>query len=93
MCGSTPREHVHENTMKKEDKKKTIRQAIMASTIGFQVAFAPFIGLGIGVFLDFKLGSGPYLTFIFLTFGICAGGMNYYRFAKKQQEDDKDRNK
>ena len=78
--------------MKKEDKK-TLREAIRASTIGFEVAFAPFIGLGIGVLLDFKLGTAPYLTFIFLLFGICAGGLNYYRFAKKQQEEDKDRNK
>ncbi len=30
--------------MKKEDKK-TLMQAVMASTIGYQVAFAPFIGI------------------------------------------------
>jgi len=61
----------------------------MASTIGFQVAFAPFIGIAIGVFLDSKLGSFPYLTIIWLIVGIAAGGLNYYRFAKKQQQDDK----
>jgi ATP synthase protein I len=76
--------------MKKEDKK-SLMQAVMASTIGYQVAFAPFIGIGLGVFLDSKLGTFPYLTIIFLIIGIVAGGLNYYRFAKQQQEEDKDR--
>jgi len=92
LCGSTPREYLLENTMKKEDKK-TLMQAVMASTIGYQVAFAPFIGIAIGVFLDFKLGTGPYLTIVFLIVGIAAGGLNYYRFAKQQQEEDKGRKK
>ena len=78
--------------MKKEEKK-TLMQAVMASTIGYQVAFAPFIGIAIGVFLDSKLGSFPYLTIIFLIIGIAAGGLNYYRFAKQQQKEDKDRQK
>jgi len=92
LCGSTPPEYLLENTMKKEDKK-TIMQAVMASTIGYQVAFAPFVGIAIGVFLDFKLGTGPYLTIVFLIVGIAAGGLNYYRFAKQQQEEDKGRKK
>ncbi len=78
--------------MKKEDKK-TLMRAVMASTIGYQVAFAPFIGIAIGVFLDVKLGTGPYLTILFLIFGIAAGGLNYYRFAKQQMEEDKGRKK
>jgi ATP synthase protein I len=92
LCGSTPPEYLLENTMKKEDKK-TLMQAVMASTIGYQVAFAPFVGIAIGVFLDFKLGTGPYLTIVFLIVGIAAGGLNYYRFAKQQQEEDKGRKK
>ena len=83
---------MHENAMKKEEKK-TLMQALMASTIGYQVAFAPFIGIAIGVFLDSKLGSFPYLTIVFLIVGIAAGGLNYYRFAKQQQEEDKGRRK
>jgi len=65
----------------------------MASTIGYQVAFAPFIGIAIGVFLDSKLGTFPYLTIIFLIIGITAGALNYYRFAKQQQQEDEDRKK
>ena len=72
----------------KKDDKKTLMQAVMASTIGYQVAFAPFIGIAFGVFLDSKLGTFPYLTLILLVFGIIAGGLNYYRFAKQQQQQD-----
>ncbi len=78
--------------MKNEDKK-TLMQAVMASTIGFQVAFAPFIGIAIGVFLDSRLGSFPYLTIVFLVVGIAAGGLNYYRFIKQQQAEGKDQKK
>ncbi len=74
--------------MKNEDKK-TLMQAVMASTIGYQVAFAPFIGMGIGVYLDSKFGTLPYLTLLFLVLGIFAGARNYYRFAKQQQEKEK----
>lgn len=58
----------------------------MASTIGYQVAFAPFIGIAIGIYLDSKFGTLPYLTLLFLFLGIFAGARNYYRFAKQQEE-------
>ncbi len=61
----------------------------MASTIGYQVAFAPFIGIAIGFFLDSRFGTLPYLTILFLILGIFAGARNYYRFAKQQQEKEK----
>jgi len=60
----------------------------MASTIGYQVAFAPFIGSH-RIYLDSKFGTLPYLTLLFLVLGIFAGARNYYRFAKQQQEQDK----
>lgn len=68
-------------------------QAVMASTIGYQVAFAPFIGIGIGVYLDSKFGTLPYLTLIFLVLGIFAGARNYYRFAKDQEKQEKGQKK
>lgn len=83
----TAREHLHETTMKNEDKK-TMRDAIMASTIGYQVAFSPFVGLGIGYLLDSQFGTLPVLTIIFLLLGIVSGGLNYYRFAKQQQQKE-----
>jgi ATP synthase protein I len=78
--------------MKKEDKQ-TFKQAVMASTIGFQVAFAPFIGIAIGIFLDWKFNTYPYLTLIWMLIGVAAAGLNYYRFAKQQQDEDKGQKK
>lgn len=73
----------------KEDTKKYIRQLATASSLGMQVAFAIFIGLFIGVWLDSRLGTFPWLALIFLVMGVAAGFLNYYRFVKRQQEEDK----
>ncbi|MEJ5300217.1 MAG: AtpZ/AtpI family protein [Thermodesulforhabdaceae bacterium] len=75
-------------------KKKTrqyIKQVANASTVGLSIAFAIFIGLGIGFWLDGKLGTWPWLTMIFMVFGIVAGYRNYYRFAKRQQKEEEEK--
>lgn len=69
-----------------EDTKKFLREVGWASTLGFQVAFAPFIGLAIGYWLDNHFGTIPWLTLLFLMFGVIAGFKNYYRFVRKQQD-------
>lgn len=72
----------------KEETKKYLRQLAEASSIGFQVAFSIFIGLGIGWWLDKTVGTFPWLTLIFIGMGIAAGGLNYYRFIKQQQKGE-----
>jgi len=72
-----------------KETKKYIRQLASASTIGLEVAFAIFIGLGIGVWLDRKFDTFPWLAIIFMVFGVAAGFLNYYRFIRRQQEDEK----
>jgi ATP synthase protein I len=72
----------------KEDTRKYLRQLAMASSIGFQVVFAIFIGLGIGVWLDTMFGTRPKLSLVFLVLGVVAGFLNYYRFVRRQQEED-----
>lgn len=57
------------------------------STIGISFAAAIFIGLGFGYWLDNKLFDGrtsPWLTLIFLGFGIAAGFKNLYYLAKRK---------
>ncbi|MGC8720459.1 MAG: AtpZ/AtpI family protein [Thermodesulforhabdaceae bacterium] len=71
----------------KKETKQYIKQVTRASTVGLSIVFAIFIGLGIGYWLDTRLGTGPWLTMIFLGFGIVAGFRNYYRFAKKQRQE------
>jgi ATP synthase protein I len=73
--------------MKQEDRKY-YKQLALASTIGLQVAFSIFIGLAIGVWLDKKFGTFPWLALLFLIFGVAAGFMNYYRFIVNQRKDE-----
>jgi ATP synthase protein I len=72
----------------KEDTKKLLRQAGLASTLGFSVAFAIFIGFGFGYWLDSRFGTQYWFTLLFLVMGVIAGFRNYYRFMKKQKEND-----
>lgn len=80
--------NIYTKSAMKDDTKKMLKQLGVASTLGFQVAFSIFIGLGIGVWLDSKFGTFPWLALVFMIFGIVAGFLNYYRFIRKQQRED-----
>lgn len=80
--------NIYTKSAMKDDTKKLLKQLGVASTLGLQVAFAIFIGLGIGVWLDSKFGTFPWLALVFMIFGIVAGFLNYYRFIRKQQRED-----
>lgn len=56
-------------------------------TIGMTVAFSIFIGVGIGYFLDEKVFGGrtaPWLTLIFLGFGVAAAFKNLFIMTKRK---------
>ena len=42
----------------------------MLSTLGLTLVFATMIGLAIGIYLDKKFNTSPWLTIIFLLIGI-----------------------
>jgi F0F1-type ATP synthase assembly protein I len=51
------------------------------------VAFSIFIGVGIGYYLDHKVFDGrtsPWLTLIFLGFGVAAAFKNLYDMASRK---------
>ena len=77
----------------KPETRKYIRELAMASSIGFQVVFAIFIGLFIGVWLDKVFDTGHKLALVFLVMGVIAGFLNYYRYARRQQEEDSQESK
>ncbi len=68
------------------DTKKTIRTLGYFSTIGLSMAFAIGLGAGIGFWLDKKLGTGPWLFFVFLGLGIVAAFRNLYIMYKKVKD-------
>ena len=73
--------------MMKDETKKFIRQLGVASTLGLQVAMSVFVGLAIGVYLDYKFKTQPWLSLAFMILGVVAGFLNYYRFVRKQQKN------
>ena len=57
------------------------------STIGLTFVCSVFIGLGFGYLLDHKVFNGktaPWLTMLFLGFGIAAGFKNLYMLTKRK---------
>jgi len=70
-----------------DNRKDMMRLLAQFSTIGMSVAFSIFIGVGIGYYLDHKVFGGktsPWLTLIFLGFGVAAAFKNMYDMARRK---------
>jgi ATP synthase protein I len=59
------------------------------SSLGLEMGIAVAIGLGIGWWLDKVFHTKPWLTLVFLLFGVVAGFKNIYLLLKKQEENEK----
>jgi ATP synthase protein I len=70
----------------KKETLRSLRELAYYSSIGFSVALSIFIGLGIGVWLDRKFDTSPWLTLIFLGLGIAAGYRNIGLAIKKSRK-------
>ncbi|MBU0482100.1 MAG: AtpZ/AtpI family protein [Proteobacteria bacterium] len=69
------------------NRKEIMKLLADFSTIGMTVAFSIFIGVGFGYYLDHKVFDGrtsPWLTLIFLGFGVAAAFLNLYRMATRK---------
>lgn len=55
----------------------------MLASMGIAMVVSTFIGLLIGIYLDDYFSTKPWLTIIFLLFGIAAGFRNIYLMTKK----------
>jgi ATP synthase protein I len=73
-----------------EERKEIFLQLAKYSHVGMSFVFAIIIGFFIGWYLDNKVFDGrttPYLTFIFLAFGIAAGFKNLWELTKELQDE------
>ena len=77
-----------------EDKRQLFKTLGFLSSVGISMVAATFIGLGMGYYLDKWLGTTPWLTLIFLGFGIVSGFRNIYilteRELKRQEQENQD---
>jgi ATP synthase protein I len=78
-----------------EDRRQLIKSLGFLSGVGISMVAATFIGLAMGYYLDKWLGTTPWLTLIFLGFGIVSGFRNVYilterELKRQQRENEKD---
>ncbi|MES0349301.1 MAG: AtpZ/AtpI family protein [Desulfobacteria bacterium] len=71
----------------KEENKKLFRELWYYSSLSFSIALSIVIGLGIGYWLDTRIfHTSPWLTLIFLGFGVIAGFRNIYLAVQKSRK-------
>jgi len=74
-----------------DDKRQLMKSLSFLSSLGISMVAASFIGLFIGYYLDKWLGTSPWMTLIWLGFGIASGFRNIFiltRRALRAQEGD-----
>ncbi len=75
-----------------EDRRQLYKSLGFLSSLGISMVAATIIGLAMGYYLDRWLGTSPWLTMLFLGFGIAAGFRNLFvltnRELKRQQRED-----
>ncbi len=75
-----------------EDKRQLFKSLGFLSSVGISMVAATFIGLAMGFYLDKWLDTSPWLTLIFLGFGIASGFRNIYiltdRELKRQEKEN-----
>lgn len=72
----------------KEEDKNLLKTIAMLSTLGLTLVFATMIGLAIGIYLDKKFNTSPWLTIIFLLIGIAAGFKSLIQTAIRQAKKE-----
>lgn len=67
-------------------KDNLFKQIGLHSIVGIYFVVATFLGLAVGYYLDKILGTKPWLTLLFLLFGIAAGFINLFRSGLKARK-------
>jgi ATP synthase protein I len=61
------------------DWTRALREAAPYLGIGTSFAAAVLLGLGLGHWLDRRLGTAPWLLLVGATLGLCAGFYQFYK--------------
>ena len=70
----------------KRETRRNLKELAYYSSLGFQVSLSIVIGLALGVYLDRKFGTTPWLTLIGLLVGILAAYRNIGLAIKKSRK-------
>ena len=81
----------------KQDRRELFRELGKFSALGLELAIAVILGLAIGYYLDKWLGTGPWMTVIWMAIGFAAGLRSLFRAAlrsgKDLEKDEEDKRK
>jgi ATP synthase protein I len=77
-----------------QDKREVVKSLLSYSSLGIEMGLCVAIGIGIGYYLDRYFETSPYLTIIFMIFGIIAAMKTIYQLMKKlEKENERNKNK
>jgi len=71
-----------------DSKKDLVRSLMSYSSLGIEMGLSVAIGIAIGYFLDRFFKTSPYLTIIFMIFGVAAAMKTIFQLLKKVQRDN-----
>jgi ATP synthase protein I len=71
----------------KQDRRALFRELGKYSALGLELAIAVVLGLAIGHYLDKWLGTGPWMTVVWLGIGFAAGLRSLFRAALRSGEN------
>jgi F0F1-type ATP synthase assembly protein I len=72
-------------------KPRALYELLKLSSLGLEMGAAVVIGLLVGLWLDSRLGTNPWLTLLFLGFGFAAAAKSVVRAIRKgifEEEND-----
>ena len=70
-----------------ENKKKLVREIGRYGTIGFEMVISVVLGLLFGWWMDSLFHTKPWLTLVFMLFGIAAGFKGIFRVLKSIEKN------
>ena len=65
-----------------EKNPKKIQQMGRLMTLPFVLAVPPIVGWFIGSAIDKAIGTKPYLSYLFIFFGLASGVIEFFRIVK-----------
>lgn len=71
-----------------DSKKDVVRSLLSYSSLGLEMGLSVAIGIALGYFLDSFFKTSPYLTIIFMIFGVIAAMKTIFLLLKKVQKDN-----
>jgi ATP synthase protein I len=72
-----------------QNSKKDLARSLMSySSLGIEMGLSVAIGIALGYFLDLFFKTSPYLTIIFMVFGVAAAMKTIFTLLKKVQKDN-----